>query len=272
MRQAERLETVAYALYSMRKTGERMIGAFADGTKEVQFFESGGLYPGKDGGLGFCAIPRRVLEAVGRDMQLLETGFSKVKPLFALKSACCDWPQLYEELIKRGLMSPDMKGGGNTRDAFKAIIEEQSGGWYSGEDIAFFQRVRAAGFSTWVDTRIRIAHKGAYKYMLEDVQVAVPRAENLHVKLIEIDTGRTLLSCGAHCDQMTVDVPAGTRVRVQTRKVGGCIPFASVQVRGESHPAGTVFQVGPQSNVVTVPFSWTPPRMNWHVRVGNSVR
>ncbi len=187
MRQAVEQQTVCFALYSMRASGKRMIGCFAEGTKEADCFADGKLYPGRDGGLGFAAIPRAVLERVGRDMIEVETGFSKVKPMFALRSGTPDWTELYDAMVKRGLLPPEMKGIGSTREAVREIVKEQSGGWYSGEDISFFSRVRSAGFLPLVDTRPRIVHKGSYRYMLEDVQVVVPRAESLTLKLVELD-------------------------------------------------------------------------------------
>lgn len=183
MRAAERTQTVCYGLYSMRASGKRMIGAFEKGTKRADCFAGGGLYPGQDGGLGFAAIPRAVLEAVGRDMLELETGFSKVKPLFALRAGFPDWPELFEALARKGLI------GGTEwhRNEVRESIRELAAGWYAGEDISFFHRVRRAGFQPLVDTRPRLAHKGSYKYGLEDVQVCVPRGESLTLHLVEIE-------------------------------------------------------------------------------------
>lgn len=186
MRQAEREQTVCYGLYSMRSSGKRMIGAFEAGTPSAECFKGGGLYPGQDGGLGFAAIPRAVLEAVGRDMHVVETGFSKVKPLFALRAATPDWPELYEALLDAGLIS-FASGPFGPREQFSEIVKKLGAGWYAGEDISFFHRVRRAGFKPLVDTRPRLAHKGAYRYGLEDVQVVVPRAERLTLHLLEID-------------------------------------------------------------------------------------
>ena len=147
---AEREQCVVSAIYSMRETGNRMIGCFDPSVKKVTCFEGGGLYPAPYSGLGFTAIPRRVLEDVGRDLPLLRTGFSECRAMFALR----------------------------TQD-----------GWYSGEDISFFARVKEAGHRLLVDTRPRLFHAGGYMYGLEDVQVAVPRARSLELDLVPLDDG-----------------------------------------------------------------------------------
>lgn len=144
---AEREQCVVSGLYSMRRTGDRLIGTFDADVTHATFFEGGGLYPAPYSGLGFTAIPRRVLEDVGRDLPLLRTGFSEVKPMFALR--CGD-------------------------------------GWYSGEDISFFHRVKQAGHRLLVDTRPRLFHKGSYLYGVEDVQIAVPRARTLEAHLVPL--------------------------------------------------------------------------------------
>lgn len=153
---AEREQTVVSGIYGMRTTGDRMIGCFDASVKQAVCFEGGGLYKSPWSGLGFTAIPRAVLEAVGRDLPVVKTGFSEVRPMFALRVA---------------------------------------DGWYSGEDISFFHRVQQAGFQPLVDTRPRLFHKGTYLYGLEDVQVAVPRGRTLELDLVPLsvdESGRTV--------------------------------------------------------------------------------
>ena len=183
IRAAEQHQTAVYGLYGMRASGKRMIGALDDSLAEVTCFVGGGLYPGKDGGLGFAAIPRAVLEAVGREMPLLETGFAKVKPLFALRAGVPDCGELWEKLVNRGMFEP---GDQRSRALLFEAAREMSGDWYSGEDISFWHRVRRAGFKVLCDTRPRLGHKGSYVYGLEDVQIVVPRAESLKIELVHI--------------------------------------------------------------------------------------
>lgn len=143
---AEREQAVVSGIYCMRATGDRIIGCFDADVKEATCFDGGGLYPGPYSGLGFTAIPRKVLEDVGRDLPRVKTGFMEdVLPMFALRVG---------------------------------------DGWYSGEDISFFARVKEAGHRLLIDTRPRLFHKGAYLYGLEDAQIAVPRARTLVMKLV----------------------------------------------------------------------------------------
>jgi hypothetical protein len=147
---AEREQCCVSGIYSMRSTGDRMIGCFDPSVKRAVCFEGGGLYPAPYSGLGFTAIPRKVLEDVGRDLPLVKTGFSECRPMFALRIG---------------------------------------DGWYSGEDISFFHRVKQAGHRLLVDTRPRLFHKGSYLYGLEDVQIGVPRARSLELELVPLDEG-----------------------------------------------------------------------------------
>lgn len=200
MRQAHRLQTVVYSLYSMRTPGRRAIGEFDPSVEQAVFFEGGGLYPGRYGGLGFAAIPRQVLLDVGRDMPELTTGFGKVKPLFALRSGVPDWPELFEVLLHAGLLNEQHNSVTELRAAMGKLCASFSEGWYAGEDISFFHRVVRAGYKPMIDTRPRIWHKGSYKYGLEDVQVVVPRGDILELTLnrtAEVDPAQDLVGACA---------------------------------------------------------------------------
>jgi hypothetical protein len=133
-----------------------------------------------------------VLEDVGRDLPLLKTGFSEVRPMFALRSAVPDWKDLLDGLIARGIVPRPSEGEREKLTAsIVELLTEQAGGWYSGEDISFFHRVKQAGHRLLVDTRPRLFHKGSYLYGIEDVQVGVPRARTLELDLIPLE-GDTL--------------------------------------------------------------------------------
>lgn len=144
---AEAEQCVVSGVYCMRASGDRMIGCFDASVKQVIYGEGGGLYPAPYSGLGFTAIPRKVLEDVGRDLEVVKTGFSEVRPMFALRVG---------------------------------------DGWYSGEDISFFHRVKQAGHRLLVDTRPRLFHKGSYLYGIENVQIVVPRARTLKIDLVPL--------------------------------------------------------------------------------------
>src|SRR5262249_8213325 len=54
-----------------------------------------------------------------------------------------------------------------------------NGGYYSGEDISFYDRARKAGYPALVDTRPRLFHVGRDRYGLEATQIMVPRYREL---------------------------------------------------------------------------------------------
>lgn len=185
---AEEQGCVISGIYSMRKTGDRVIGCFDPSVKHATCFEGGGLYPAPYSGLGFTAIPRKVLDDVGRDLPLLKTGFSEVRAMFALRSAVPDLQDVFAALKACDLV--ELHGQvEEVADLVADAIAKRAGGWYSGEDISFFHRVKQAGHRLLIDTRPRLFHKGSYLYGLEDVQVSVPRARTLELDLVPLDDG-----------------------------------------------------------------------------------
>jgi hypothetical protein len=182
---AERTGCVVSGIYCMRATGDRIIGIFDASVSDVTCFEGGGLYPAPWSGLGFTAIPRKVLDDVARPLPRLKSGFIEdVAPMFALRSLADAWPLARE--IERILAQADERGlTGYEREILELVRREAPPDheWYSGEDISFFHRVAEAGHKLLVDTRPRLWHKGSYRYGLEDRQVAVPRARTLHLKI-----------------------------------------------------------------------------------------
>lgn len=63
------------------------------------------------------------------------------------------------------------------------IVEEPEGSWYLGEDYAFCERARKAGFKIMADTTIRLRHIGKYGYSWEDAGGALSRYATFHLKL-----------------------------------------------------------------------------------------
>lgn len=174
MREAHARQDVVAAVYCMRKTAQALIGAIdvPNGT-EVPFFEIGEVMPALYSGLGFAAIPRAVIDSLRETFPALEAGFpGKVHPLYAL---------------------------------------DTNGNYYSGEDVSFCARVQGltvrhiptkyraetpnaidweltrtlspTGHRVWLDTRVRIMHKGTYHYGIEDHSFCVPRYSELRGKL-----------------------------------------------------------------------------------------
>lgn len=171
--EAEEKQDVVSAVYCMRKTAHSLIGAFAVPLGAVVgFFDDGGLYPALYSGLGFSAIPKAVFEALDKQLPELHSMFTNtnLRPYFAL---------------------------------------DVNGTFYSGEDASFCARVQGLtirmipGTATpnghdwdvhqapekaltrhkvWLDTTVRIFHRGSYDYGIEDHNMAVPRYAHLQSK------------------------------------------------------------------------------------------
>ena len=59
---------------------------------------------------------------------------------------------------------------------FQPMVRDyQDGHWYLGEDFAFCERARLAGYRIFADTSIRLWHHGAYGYSWEDAGSEVRR-------------------------------------------------------------------------------------------------
>jgi hypothetical protein len=189
MRAAHREQAIVYALYCMRQSGRRTIGRLPTEGKRV-FGKGGGLELGVDGGLGFAAIPRAALETIGADMPVLETSWAKCKPLFALRAGIPDAGELFDALLKADLLLVQLGQWQKYRARFLEVVGAAMGTEYVGEDGSFFARARHCDVPILCDTRPRIAHKGTYKYGLEDVQCVVPRARSLTIDFQSPEDGR----------------------------------------------------------------------------------
>lgn len=142
----EETRGVVGAAYPMRSPGSKMIGAVDLSQTQndtVRFFEGGEVHPALYLGMGFTAIHRDALEKTGRNEPLVVSG-------------------VVDELMVRPL--------------FSLLIEE--GKWY-GEDVSFCIRAKRAGVGVFMDTRLRVWHKGAYTYGLEDCSIVVPYMTSL---------------------------------------------------------------------------------------------
>src|SRR5262249_15847892 len=64
------------------------------------------------------------------------------------------------------------------------IVPDGEGHWYLGEDFAFCERAKRAGFKIVADSRIRLRHMGRYGYSWEDAGSDLPRFAqyNFHVQ------------------------------------------------------------------------------------------
>ncbi len=159
---------VVAAPYCMRRSGKNIIGSFDLPPGPVQFFEGGATHPAFYSGLGFAAVPKDVLEAI--ELPKLESRALSIAVGWGAKI--------------RGWYGLDC-----------------STGFYAGEDVSFCNRVhdlrikmmeRDAGFDAqwemthsgrparvFLDSRVRIFHRGQYDYGIEDAGIVVPRIESL---------------------------------------------------------------------------------------------
>lgn len=158
-RASERQEMVA-AAYCMRRTGKAIIGAIVTENPgdKVTFFKGGGLYSALYSGLGFAAIPSSTLQKLDQEIPPVVGGGGMVCPMFALDTA---------------------------------------GSYYSGEDVSFCSRViNMLGQKVWIDTSVRIFHRGSYDYGIEDANLGVPRYETAeaHAYSTREDARRVLRS------------------------------------------------------------------------------
>lgn len=140
-------QAVVGGAYPKKGPGADLIGTFHKSVTEATFFQGGQLYPTDDNGLGmgFTAIPRAVIEKLDETLPLCISGDFHVRPYF------------------------------------QHLVED---GHYFGEDFSFCRRVKKAGFEVLLDSRIRLAHKGSYKYTIEDCGIVVPQSlDTLTVRL-----------------------------------------------------------------------------------------
>ncbi|QEL14156.1 hypothetical protein [Limnoglobus roseus] len=120
-----------------KKGPRQFAAAFLPGTKTVRFGRHGGLVDILYCGFGFTHTRREVYEAVRAKLALPLCNLGFKKPLVPY---FCP------------LVAADDRGRP----------------WYLGEDYAFCERARQAGFVVQADTSIRLWHVGSYKYGWED--------------------------------------------------------------------------------------------------------
>lgn len=166
--QALERNAVVGAAYCMRKSGKNIIGSFDLPPGPVTFFEGGATHPAYYSGLGFAAVPANVLESI-------------------------ELPRLTCHALALGI------GRGVAVRPWYAL--DCSTGFYAGEDVSFCNRVhdlavdvRDSGIEgepqwglshsgrepkVFLDSRVRIAHRGVYDYGIEDAGIVVPRIHSL---------------------------------------------------------------------------------------------
>jgi hypothetical protein len=124
------------------------------GTKSIVFGEDGGLVPLLYAATGFLYTRREVYETIRErlDLPLCNTRFGRgFVPYF------------------QPMIVPDEEEDGKPRS------------WYLGEDFAFCERARRAGFEIVGDSTIRLMHVGRYGFSWEDAGGERTRYANYRV-------------------------------------------------------------------------------------------
>ena len=173
--QALEKDAVVAGAYCMRKSGKNIIGGFDLPPGPLRFFQNGGTFPAMYSGLGFAAIPKTVLESI-------------------------EVPRLVSSAL-----SMSVGWGQHVRPWYGLDV---STGFYAGEDVSFCNRVHdlsvkllaartSDGEPEWelshsgrparvfLDSRVRIFHRGVYDYGIEDAGIVVPRIESLETVMTE---------------------------------------------------------------------------------------
>ena len=123
-------------------------------TRELRLGEGGGLTPVRYIGAGFLMTQRRVYEDVQRTFSL---------PVCNAQFGVPAVPYFLPMVIADASVS--------------------GGYWYLGEDYAFCERARQAGYDVVADTTVRLGHVGRYIYGWEDAGQVVPRVTGVKFEL-----------------------------------------------------------------------------------------
>lgn len=142
-------DAVVGAAYCTRahSEGHGRIAGYA--APPMTFFGGGGLVPATALAGGFLALPCSVLHR-------LLNAFNW--PLFETSQTAMAYPFF----------------------ACMQTMEEGVGKWW-GEDLSFCKRLDQIGEKKFLDTRIRVGHKGRYIYHIEDAIMAVPRMKSFEI-------------------------------------------------------------------------------------------
>jgi hypothetical protein len=134
------------------KKGARSIACHVlPGTDEILFGEGGGLLEILYAAGGFNLVRRNVYETVAEKLAL--------------------------PVCNKGFGAPTVPY------YLPMLRDTEKGPWYLGEDYAFCERARQAGFSIMADTSIRLRHIGRYEYQWEDAGGETKRFPTYHLRV-----------------------------------------------------------------------------------------
>lgn len=166
-KEAEERQDVVAAVYCMRKTAHALIGAVDSSVGDrIPFFDIGSVLPALYSGLGFAAIPKAVIDSLREAFPAIDAGFfGKVHPLYALDVNGTFYSGEDVSFCARvqGLSVKQIQGEGNL----------------NGHDWEIKRTEAPTKHRVWLDTRVRIFHRGAYDYGIEDHSIVVPRYAEL---------------------------------------------------------------------------------------------
>jgi hypothetical protein len=186
IRSAQAADATVGAAYSMRRSG-RIIGALdakhLTPDEPVVFFEGGERRRASFLGMGMTAISRSVFV---RMVEWSKAEHSHRKALVQTLRECIEdsmtehrralaietLDALSLELAPEHL--PRLSSGLSDAPVVPFFSLLQREGIYYGEDVSFCARSHMAKIPVWLDTRIRVGHKGSYVFQLEDVSIQVP--------------------------------------------------------------------------------------------------
>jgi hypothetical protein len=122
-----------------------------------------GIYPKKGTRALSCSLPPDTSEVTfGKQGGLLEIRYAAAGFLYTRR-------QVYADIAKAcDLPTCNQQFGRPLVPYFMPMVVSQPQPWYLGEDFAFCERARQAGYAIYADTTIRLGHVGSYAYMWED--------------------------------------------------------------------------------------------------------
>lgn len=121
-----------------------------------------GIYPKK----GARAIASNLLPTTQR--VVFGNGGGVIEIAYAAAGFLCAHRSVYEAIAAKLPLCNESFGSPFTPFFMPMIGEKEGKPWYLGEDFAFSERVRQAGFKVHADTSIRLRHFGRYGYGWED--------------------------------------------------------------------------------------------------------
>lgn len=146
-REAHERQGIVGALSMVKRPLGSLNALFMPDQGSIRCFSQGEVYAIQNIGTGLCAVSRAVLKAVIENSEA---------DLVSLQSGACVWT------------------------FYRSMVVE--GAWW-GEDMSFCLRARRSQMPVFVDTRVRVGHRGPYDFNLEDSGQAIELKDGLVIHL-----------------------------------------------------------------------------------------